>query len=351
MNLPAQKWLIATFILLLYCLPTPGQSPTFEISIYPAINRNTLPTLKIDQHPLQKRPTVIYVAEGGKGDGQSWEAATGDLQKAIRSAPKGSQIWVAAGIYYPTSGNDRNIAFELKEGVSLYGGFSGNERSFDERDPSCHPTILSGEIGTSSRDDNSFTVVYAKKISIHTVIDGFVIRGGNANGMERHVSPRNNGGGWFNMNASPTISNCIFTDNTARKGAAIYNHASMGEWVGPRISNCSFVNNRADLDGGAIFNNSNFGSCMPEIENCLFQDNLATYGAGIMNQARGGVTKATISNSKFIDNRSLVKGGGIYNHCPYLGMCVASTYNCNFQNNLASIGTDVSSYILPKRRE
>lgn len=347
MNLPTQKWLIATLIL--YCwLPALGQFSSFRI--YPKMNGDVLSTLMIDRLIEQRHPVVTYVAEGKNGNGSSWEEASGNLQEAILSAKQGSQIWVASGTYYPTTDNDRNAAFNIRESVSLYGGFSGNEQSFDERDPSCHPTILSGEIGTASRDDNSYTIVYSKNISLQTVIDGFVIRGGNANGIERHISPKNNGAGWFNMNASPTINNCVFSNNTARKGAAIYNHASKGEWVSPTISNCSFSNNRADLDGGAIFNSSNFGSCMPEIENCLFQNNLATYGAGIMNEARGGITKATISRCKFINNRSLIKGGGIYNHCPYLGMSVANTYNCTYQNNLASIGSDVSSYRLPGNR-
>ena len=286
---------------------------------------------------------TIYVKNGSNGNGQSWENAYGDLQKALKAAKKGDQIWVASGMYVPTYDGDRNIAFNLVEGVSLFGGFAGFESNPGERDFTLNQTILSGEIGSASKEDNSFTVVYAEKITALTIIDGFVISDGSANGTEADVHRSTCGAAWFNFNSSPTIKNCVFQQNLARLGGAIYNYAGKGGDSSPRIVACSFIDNQADLDGGDMYNNGDNGTCKPRIEDCHFKDNIATYGAGIMNKAKLGKTIVTVLGSKFINNKSLVKGSAIYNHRDNTGICQANTQDCIFEDNLASVGKDISN--------
>lgn len=286
---------------------------------------------------------TIYVKNGSNGNGQSWENAYGDLQKALKAAKKGDQIWVASGMYVPTYDGDRNIAFNLVEGVSLFGGFAGFESNPGERDFTLNQTILSGEIGSASKEDNSFTVVYAEKITALTIIDGFVISDGSANGTEADVHRSTCGAAWFNFNSSPTIKNCVFQQNLARLGGAIYNYAGKGGDSSPRIVACSFIDNQADLDGGGMYNNGDNGTCKPRIEDCHFKDNIATYGAGIMNKAKLGKTIVTVLGSKFINNKSLVKGSAIYNHRDNTGICQANTQDCIFEDNLASVGKDISN--------
>ncbi len=286
---------------------------------------------------------TIYVKDGSNGNGQSWENAYGDLQKALKAAKKGDQIWVAAGMYVPTYDGDRNIAFILVEGVSMYGGFAGFETSPGERDLTLNQTILSGEIGTAAKDDNSFTVVYAEKISPLTVIDGFVISDGSANGTEADVHRSTCGAAWFNFNSSPIIKNCTFKQNLARLGGAIYNYAGKNGNSSPTITACSFIDNQADLDGGGIYNNGDNGICKPRIVECHFKDNIATYGGGIMNRARLGKTLVTVLGSKFINNKALVKGSAIYNHRDNTGICQANTQDCIFEENLASVGHDINN--------
>ena len=73
--------------------------------------------------------TIIYVdasAGSGSPDGCSWGTAFTNLQDALVLASTGDQIWVASGTYYPDEGvgqtNDaRTSAFQLKNGVSIYG--------------------------------------------------------------------------------------------------------------------------------------------------------------------------------------------------------------------------------------
>lgn len=284
---------------------------------------------------------VIYVKKDGTGNGKSWEKALGDLQAALEIAKKNDQIWVAEGVYHPTYDGDRNISFALVESVALLGGFAGTETSSEERDAEKYPTVLSGEIGTADTIDDSYTVVYAENISRLTVVDGFIIRGGRADGLEAEISKNTCGAAWFNYNASPTIRNCRFENNTAREGGAIYNLAGDKGNSSPLIANCVFVGNQADLDGGCIFNNGDGGICKPRIENCKFEKNTATYGSGMMNRARHGMTFVQVRQCEFYKNKALVKGGVIYNHRDKTGICTTNVQDCIFEGNFTTVGSDM----------
>src|SRR5690606_7124928 len=94
------------------------------------------------------------VIEGATGNGTSWSNASGDIQSLINNASSGDQIWVAAGTYKPNrkpnalgtiTPDDRQNAFVLKSGVSIYGGFSGSETTLNQRDWFANETILSGD--------------------------------------------------------------------------------------------------------------------------------------------------------------------------------------------------------------
>ena len=67
--------------------------------------------------------------------------------------------------------------------------------------------MLSGDIDQNAPDKvyNSFHVVITSDVDSTTVIDGFTIIGGNANGSDLNSF----GGGMFNENSSPTITNTI----------------------------------------------------------------------------------------------------------------------------------------------
>jgi hypothetical protein len=293
----------------------------------------------------QIKAQTIYVKEGHNGTGASWERALGDLQTALRMAKPGMQIWVAAGVYTPAKGNDRNAAFIVPDGVALYGGFAGNETSLQQRNWEVNRTFLSGEIGGPGSEDNSYTVVYTKNVSAATVVNGFFITGGAANGHGEKGDIRRSGAGWYNDGANgrsnPTIENCVFFGNYGRDGAGLYNYAKNGN-ASPIISNCRFESNRVDLDGGAIYNDGSYGVCNPRIENCMFKDNEANYGAGILNQSTHGETKPLILNCIFISNLSYLRGSSIFNNRQEGGVCDPIIKACRFEENLSSVGPDVS---------
>ncbi len=106
---------------------------------------------------------VIFVNDDIQkpGDGKSWATAFKSLIVALEAAQEGASIWVTAGTYLPTEGSDRNASFRLKEGVDLYGGFSGRETSLDQRNWVKNKTILSGDIGRRDYvEDNCYHVVW-----------------------------------------------------------------------------------------------------------------------------------------------------------------------------------------------
>ncbi len=106
----------------------------------------------------------------------------------------------------------------------------------------------------------------------NTILEGFTITGGNANGSGE---PNDRGGGMYCENSSPTVTQCIFTGNDAKNGGGMCNRAAS-----PTLVNCSFNANTANLGGGAILNEEN---SKPNLTNCTFSGNDANNGGGIYN--------------------------------------------------------------------
>lgn len=223
----------------------------------------------------QAQAQIIYVRQGAMGNGSSWSDATGDLALALNNANAGAQVWVANGTYKPTNSTDRSMSFQVKDGVRVYGNFNGTENSIEQRTTATTATILSGEIGQPGQHDNVYNVVYLKNVSEKTVLDGFLITGGNANGQANESLNTRCGGGMFidgeNGSSKPIISNCEFRNNLGRDGAAVYNNGRKGE-SSPIFVNCIFKSNEAGLDGGAMYNDGRLkGKSSPSLTNCTFE--------------------------------------------------------------------------------
>ncbi len=247
------------------------------------------------------RGQAVYVKEGATGSGESWADAAG-LQAALQTAVFGDELWIASGVYKPTSGADRAIAFEVKDGVQLYGGFSGSETALSQRIPADHPTILSGNIGDPAVvTDNSFHVVkmegpVSAPISSATVLNGLIIENGYAN---LNINTNGDGGGLYLNHASPSIINVTFANNYAINGGAV---AILGNSA-PRLGNVLFYGNAADKNGGALYTNAE-----GEIYNCLWYDNYTGQWGGAVYATTGNTS--TIANSVFRNNEA----GSLSNH-------------------------------------
>ena len=242
---------------------------------------------------------TIYVKAGaaGKNNGNSWTNAYRSLQKALKMAVNGDEIWVAAGTYKPTGRTDRGISFRLADGVGIYGGFAGNETDRDQRDWATNKCTLSGDIGRGGKTgDNSYHVVRSARNNATAVLDGFTVTRGNAN-YGRSASSW--GGGLYCTGGSPTVRNCTFTKNSASWGGGILTNNSS-----PAIRDCKFTNNRGRLSGAGVF-------CYkgtPTIKNCSFSQNKADWGGGIYAQA----SSPNILNCSFSQNTATNYAGGIF---------------------------------------
>jgi hypothetical protein len=146
---------------------------------------------------VQLQAKIIYVKAGNNGNGKSWKSALGNLQDALVVAEPEDEIWVAAGVYYPTTDSNRMVSFIIPNEVALYGGFDGTEEELEERDWKKNLTVLSGAIGKEDLADNSFTVVYIKNASEENVLDGFIITQGYANGYSMKGELDRCGGGFL----------------------------------------------------------------------------------------------------------------------------------------------------------
>ena len=265
---------------------------------------------------LHTSAQTIYVKPNGKGDGSSWKEAYGHFSTALENARPGTQIWVAAGKYNPTTGAGRDISFSIPSGVKIYGGFEGSEKAVDERQPNIYASILSGDIGQPGTADNSYNVVHFENADGNTLLDGFTITGGNANGHGNDNMENSRGGGIYNNGragaSSPVIRNCYFIKNFGRDGGAVYNDGAGGQ-CHPVFENCVFTENEAGLDGGAVFNDSrNGGQCNPVFRSCIFKNNMATYGGAICHATDDMACELTLEKCSFTENAAYLRGGAIF---------------------------------------
>ena len=285
---------------------------------------------------VQASSNNIYVNQNSSGgDGTTWKTAFGNLVEALAIAKAGDQILVAKGTYTP-SATDRSTSFIIPEGVNVLGGFIGNEESIDERNPKVNLTVLTGEIGNPGTADNSYSVVYFENVSAKTILDGFVIKSGNANSELEEANPSRCGGGIYingeNGTCSPRISNCVLTANLARDGAAVFINGRNGQ-SSPTFFNCTFSNNEAGLDGGAIYNDGRLnGKSNPVFTDCKFNRNMGTYGGAICNNNEKGACNLTLENCEFEENAAYLRGGAIFS-MNGSERCFLEMSGCQFENN------------------
>ncbi len=267
---------------------------------------------------------VIYVDENAPAimeDGKSWSSAYLTLSKALQSAVYGDTVWVAQGRYLPTESDDRNISFQIQNGVRIYGGFQGNETQLHQRDWTLNPTILSGDIGVSNDStDNSYTIIIAGNCDSTTVLDGLVIQGGNADFESGNAeTPQRNGGG-INISLQDNeinamqILNCTFRNNFANRqgGAIICNSKASSIGLGLRIEYCHFENNRTLFTGGAIELRGKFVQDKPFIlQNCTFYRNESSSGGALESFPTFGDNLIIIRSCVFEENEASVGGAMI----------------------------------------
>ncbi len=306
--------------------------------------------------------SVLYVNANATGanNGSSWTDAFTNLQDALtftNTCTSITQIWVAAGTYFPDEGgaavnNDRNASFRMKNNLAIYGGFSGTETSLSQRDWIANKTILSGEIQQDNDvSNNSLNVILnayleAARLYNTAILDGFTVTGGNANGTKNVTIPSGSvnigifGGGISNVYASPTIANCIFTGNSAQYGGGF---ASYYSYDNLSMVNCSFLNNSAGQNGGGLY----LFQTTPSFSGVLFlrkitvSNNSSGYGGGVyIADAQVGLENSVVST-----NSASSGGGGIFSYGSSVSLFNSTVYgnttsSSSFYSGGLYFGTD-----------
>ncbi len=267
---------------------------------------------------------VLYVKQQATGDCSSWDNAC-DLQAALGKADRGDRVWVSKGTYYPTSGNDRTATFQMESGVKILGGFTPgavHEYVRDTNNPFF--TVLSGDIGTpNDASDNSYHVLTGSGADDTAVLDGFTIKGGNANGPGRDAIVAeppgyDTGGGMFTFGGSPAVKNSVFEYNSAQAaGGSVYNSRNQNGSFGdsPSFTNVTIRDSNSPRGGGMA--NS---YCAPRLTDVSFSRNTASAtpernatGGGMVNH----FSEAALNDVTFFANKTTGQGGGLYDSGDY----------------------------------
>ncbi len=363
-------------------------------------------------HALTVFPSACHVnaaVVGGANDGSSWADAYADLQDAL-SNPDCTEIWVQAGLYKPSTAGNRAISFQIPPDVGVWGGFAGTENFRFLRDPVANVTILSGDIDSNDINfdgnhidedtsdivgSNSYNVVtmysYGTPITSSTVLDGFTITGGKANGdaegrvggaglmcmavgagnecnptlRNLHFSGNQAGddvvdgyGGAMVLvtqnggTASPTLNWVVFSGNYATAfGGAMAIEPAYAATASPELTDVVFSGNSAPW-GGAIMSSVTGATASPILRNVTFSSNTATGttgGGAMVNWASGqdSITNPTLTNVTFYNNSTGGNGGAMLNHATGLySSSSPSLTNVTFQQNSAAAGGAMDNQVL-----
>ena len=315
--------------------------------------------------------TIFHVTPDGNQGSTAWEDAM-TLTAALDAARAGDQIWVQG--FETIDGPDKLYtvpddveAFTVRSGVSLYGGFRGDETSIDERvatgklSEMRYRSVLSGDRshndaahesllifpGNTTRDDNAAHVVVmdltptassGNNNTLPTVIDGFSIAEGHADGNPTDksgwgggifVTGDNSGGGAF------SITRCFLVNNYARRGGAVYVDRTVK--VRPTTSTISYntvFNNAAGERSSA--NNSGGGLYVAGAANVVNCEVFNNENGGIAIAPAAAVINSTVARNTGSGIEKIDGGTGdayVYNTVIWGNSYLYSTLSPTFYNS------------------
>ena len=308
---------------------------------------------------------IVYVnkhVNTGNGIGDSWYNAANELADALRVAVVNKnikEIWVAEANYIPLyhaqynswqRDTSRNSAFMLPDSIGVYGGFPTFANDLNNaphaglskvaarntRNWETYPTILDGKanepldmLGTLG---GAYHVVIIADTGRTSVLDGFIVRGGNANGTDSLLINgkfvyQNHGGGIYNNSPYISLANLTIDSNkSSYKGGGMYNADSCSV----EITDINIINNQA-VYGGGIYNGIASSSVLTDI---IIRSNQAVQdGGGMYNNC----SSVVLDRVEFSANRAGQSGGGIYSTHQNQTTNAGIYTNCLFFKNRSNI--------------
>ena len=294
------------------------------------------------------------------------------------------EILVAGGTYKPSNErtttaavthDQRLYSFEVPQGVSIYGGFKGdesygsldaqntqskipttsgniqvdnmgditkilnartysdfNQNGINEPWELANQTILSGQINASSTAQNAYHVVFTNKGNATTadsvvVLDGLTVMNGetdNQLSISTAENEQGRGGGIYSNGVTYTISRCRLLNNTAVRGGAVFVRDADLNLSGcimagnQTVTNAAQGTNTLTSRGGAAYVSGIFRVVSLRAVNTLWANNESADEGGAIGTNYAGVTSAHdpfiyILNNTFVRNKA-AKNPVLYNH-------------------------------------
>jgi len=232
----------------------------------------------------------------------------GSIQQAINEARNGDKLIADADYWYIEP-----IDFLGKE-ITV--------RSGDVNAPPSYGVVLPANTYISALFSIGTVVTFNSGEGINSILSGFTVTDGDKGIHVEDSTPQitdcnvtmNAGVGIYCIRASPMLSRCTVSKNTAKQdGGGIYCDSS-----NPNITNCIVLGNMAGRNGGGIYCDNNSS---PKISDATIARNFAAgAGGGIYS---GQSSDPNISNSTISSNQALWAGGGIYtiNCSPQISDC------------------------------
>ena len=319
-------------------------------------------------------PVTWTVDDDGKADFDT-------IQAAIDAASDGDEIVVMPGTY-TDAGNPQVISIDGKD-IWLHSSDGPEATFFDGNAMPLHRGILGidsistiegftirncvndSEYGAGLRWENGeltlTNCIFTN--NVYAADSGFAFGGGayfknssvwidacQFHGNSAETGSDGNGGhggGLFLINCNATISDTVFSENTARHVKAVYANSGGGgisfQYGVGSLTNCTFINNYSDGWCGGV--SAHASELL--LEDCSFINNAGVMGGGFYLQNQGTYSSvATFNNCTFEDNHvSGWWGGDEITGYNSRGAGVLINYgaqsylnNCDFLNNNAPDG-------------
>ena len=334
------------------------------------------------EYARMKAGRIRYVKpeKEGKGDGSTWNDATDDIQWAINDlaekAPgEKGEVWVAAGTYVVkdrilADDSSAPVSLLMKNGISVYGAFEGNEKSRSERIEKAKnlkpwgwekESIIRGAEFTGSGDANwnntdeawniktsgSYHVVWfaplpgGNAFTDEVYLEGFTIEGGKYNETNAAQYDPDCGAGVYINDPSARMRYCTVrfcnpgmkkTTNTQPRGGGIY--CKNGQTEGNLVYNCSAY------QGGGIYIDEAGFITRSMVTNCSAYQGAGVYLRGDPNNSEKAYYQ--ILATSVISNNTSTRNGAVYldGH----GLVINNTIANNYTNNTPDAADKMSSY-------
>ena len=334
------------------------------------------------EYARMKAGRIRYVKpqKEGKGDGSTWNDATDDIQWAINDlaekAPgEKGEVWVAAGTYVVKDRilNDASapVSLLMKNGISVYGAFEGNEKSRSERIEKAKnlkpwgwkqesESIIRGAEFKGSDDANwnnndeawniknsgSYHVVWfaplpgGNAFTDEVYLEGFTIEGGKFHDTNKAEYAPGCGAGVYINDPSARMRYCTVrfcnpgmkeSGSIKPRGGGIY--CKNGQTEGNLVYNCSAY------QGGGIYIDEAGFITRSMVTNCSAYQGAGVYLNGDANNSEKAYYQ--ILATSVISNNTSTRNGAVYldGH----GLVINNTIVNNYTTNTSDAADELSS--------